>query len=237
MPSSEIRFFLARVADQAERYPDVVKFMNTVIDMEGFLSKDAQNLLSVAYKAMTGARRTALRIINGFLDDDGVILIPERVAVLTELRSQLMAELDVYCTELITLIDSKLLPSATDIRSQVFYEKLKGDYCRYSIEYKPEADRVEVAQRANACYLKALTIAGDGFMKNHSAYLGVALNYSVFLYEIMGKKQEGIDFADRSYKEACDNFHVEDESDYSEAKTIVGLLRDNVALWREELSA
>jgi 14-3-3 protein epsilon len=46
--SSDLKFFLARVADQAEPDPDVLKFLDEVIAESGTLSADARNLLSVA---------------------------------------------------------------------------------------------------------------------------------------------------------------------------------------------
>jgi hypothetical protein len=236
MTSSDVWVLAAGVSDQTDRYTDSLRFLNKAIDLDGFLSRHAQNLLSSAYKGLTRPRRDAIRIIDGLLDKDIVKLMPEKVAVLTQFRSQLMAELDDYCTELITLIDSRLLPSATDTRSQLFCEKLKGDYYRYSIECKSEADRVEVSEKANASYEKALTIARDGLRRDHPDYLGLAVSYSIFLYEIVGKKQEGIDFADQSYNDAGVQRGLCSDYDW-EYLMLSGRLSDNVTMWRDEVGA
>jgi 14-3-3 protein epsilon len=127
MSGTDLKFFMARVADQAERYADVLKFLNEIIAEDSALSADARNLLSVAYKALTGARRTALRTVSAFLDDESIKAIPERIPKLTELRARLLKELDEYCKDLISLTDSKLLPAASDATTKVFYEKLKAD--------------------------------------------------------------------------------------------------------------
>jgi 14-3-3 protein epsilon len=234
MSGTDLKFFLARVADQAERHSDVLQFLNDIIAADSVLSPDARNLLSVAYKALTGARRTALRTVSAFLDDESVKAIPERVAKLTELRSRLVVELDGYCKELIALTDSKLLPSAADATTKVFYEKLKADYYRYSVEFKSDAERAEGAEKAKASYESALSIATAELGKADPAYLGLALNYSVFLYEIIGKKAEAIDLADKAFKAAVDLLDGLDEAQYSEATLILQLLKDNVALWNEE---
>jgi 14-3-3 protein epsilon len=49
-----------------------------------------------------------------------------------------------------------------------------------------------------------MLIASAELRKDDAAYLGIALNYAVFLYEIIGQKQEAIDLADKSFKEADD---------------------------------
>jgi 14-3-3 protein epsilon len=230
----ELKFFMARVADQAERYSDVLSSLNAIVSADAALNSDERNLLSVAYKALTGSRRSALRTVNAFLEDDGIKAIPERVAQLTALKTKLLGELDGYCTELIALTDSKLLPAASDASTKVFYEKLKADYYRYSVEFKNEADRREGSDKAKASYESAIAIATAELTKADPAYLGLALNYSVFLYEIIGKKQEAIDLADKSFKEAVDGLDGLEEGQYSEATLILQLLKDNVALWNEE---
>jgi 14-3-3 protein epsilon len=237
MASSDLKYFLARVADQAERYTDVLKFLDEVIAENSNLSSDARNLLSVAYKALTGSRRNALRTVGAFLEDESIKAVPERVAKLTELRDRLLTELDNYCKDLIALVDSKLLPAAVDATTKVFYEKLKADYYRYSVEFKANTERAEGAEKAKASYESAVAIATAELGKADPAYLGLALNYSVFLYEIIGKKEEAIDLADKSFKAAVDLLDSLEEAQYSEATLILQLLKDNVALWNEESGA
>jgi 14-3-3 protein epsilon len=230
----DLTFFLARVADQAERYPDVLASLNKLISADANLSSDERNLLSVAYKALTGSRRNALRTVNAFLEDDSIKAIPERVTQLNNLKAKLVGELDGYCKELIALTDSKLLPAASEPSTKVFYEKLKADYYRYSVEFKSDADRREGSDKAKASYESALAIATADLTKADPAYLGLVLNYSVFLYEIIGKKQEAIDLAEKAFKEAVDGLDGLSEEQYSEATLILQLLKDNVALWNEE---
>jgi 14-3-3 protein epsilon len=132
------------------------------------------------------------------------------------------------------LTDEKLLPAASDAATKVFYEKLKADYYRYSVEFKADAERKDGADKAKASYESAMTIAQAELTKANPAYLGLALNYSVFLYEIIGQKSEAIDLADKSFKDAVDLLDELAEEEYSEATLILQLLKDNVALWNEE---
>lgn len=234
MSSTELKFFMARVADQAERYEDVVSNLNQIINTDPKLSPDERNLLSVAYKALTGSRRSALRTVNAFLEDESVKSINERHEKLSQLQDKLIKELVQLCNELITLIDGKLLPCADDAISKVFYQKLKADYYRYSVEFVSDEEKKDGSDKAKAAYEEAMKIATSELTKANPSYLGLALNYSVFLYEIIGQKKEAIDLADKSFKEAVDLLDELTEDEYSEATLILQLLKDNVSLWTEE---
>ena len=232
----ELKFFMARVADQAERHQDVINYIKEIIDMDPNLSSDERNLLSVAYKALTGNRRTALRSVNAFLEDPSIQGAQEREDNLKKLRETLITELRNYCDEIVKLVDDKLLPAAQDTVTKVFYEKLKADYYRYSVEFLDEQQRKEGSDKAKEAYTKAMELAGE-LSKANPQYLGLALNYSVFLYEIIGQKNEAIELADKSFKEAVGLIDKLEEDEYSEATLILQLLKDNVQLWTDDQSA
>lgn len=63
--SVEENIFLARVAEQAERFEDMVEFLKAVLDTKGAdLTADERNLLSVAFKNLISSKRTAWRTIS-----------------------------------------------------------------------------------------------------------------------------------------------------------------------------
>lgn len=62
--SDEENIFLARVAEQAERFEDMVDFLKPVLDSKGpTLNTDERNLLSVAFKSLISSKRAAWRTI------------------------------------------------------------------------------------------------------------------------------------------------------------------------------
>ena len=62
--SVEEHIFLARVAEQAERFEDMVDFLALVLDVKGAeVSSDERNLLSVAFKNLISSKRAACRTI------------------------------------------------------------------------------------------------------------------------------------------------------------------------------
>jgi 14-3-3 protein epsilon len=65
MSSEEENIFMARVAEQAERFEDMVDFLKPVLDSKGAnISGDERNLLSVAFKSLISSKRTAWRTIS-----------------------------------------------------------------------------------------------------------------------------------------------------------------------------
>ena len=62
--SVEENIFLARVAEQAERFDDMVDFLSKVLDEKhGEVNSDERNLLSVAFKNLISSKRAACRTI------------------------------------------------------------------------------------------------------------------------------------------------------------------------------
>ena len=60
----EEKIFLARVAEQAERFEDMVDQLEEVMREKGAdVSADERNLLSVAFKTLISSKRAACRTI------------------------------------------------------------------------------------------------------------------------------------------------------------------------------
>ena len=65
MSNLEEYIFMARVAEQAERFDDMVKYLQDVVNAksEDFTTEE-RNLLSVGFKNQIGNKRTAIRTIS-----------------------------------------------------------------------------------------------------------------------------------------------------------------------------
>lgn len=106
-------------------FPEMILAMKRVVALNTELSLEERNLLSVAYKNVIGARRAAWRVVSTIEEqevDRGAG--PRRLATVAEYRGEIEAEVRRICSDLLQLLDTRLLPAAASEESRLFYYKL-----------------------------------------------------------------------------------------------------------------
>merc|ERR1711916_114471 len=93
-------------------------------------------------------------------------------------------ELRNICSEVLDLLDKHLIAKSTQADSKVFYLKMKGDYFRYLAEVATGDDRAKIVNDSYEAYKQAFDISKQEMAPTHPIRLGLALNFSVFHYEI-----------------------------------------------------
>ena len=68
----------------------------------------------------------------------------------------------------------------------------------------------------------------------HPIRLGLALNFSVFHYEIMGAPDEACQLAKNAFDDAIAELDTLSEESYKDSTLIMQLLRDNLTLWTSD---
>ena len=134
---------MAKLAEQAERYEEMVEFMEKVsaaVDGDE-LTVEERNLLSVAYKNVIGARRASWRIISSIEQKEESRGNDDHVKAIRDYRGKIETELSGICDGILKLLDDRLVPAAGSGDSKVFYLKMKGDYHRYLAEFKTGQER------------------------------------------------------------------------------------------------
>merc|ERR1712118_377534 len=104
-------------------------------------------------------------------------------------------ELDDICTKILELLDKNLINKASTGESKVFYQKMKADYYRYQAEFKDDGDKTSAAENAKLAYEEAQKVAEKDLAVAHPIRLGLALNFSVFQYEVLQKPEEACKMA------------------------------------------
>lgn len=233
----EENVYLAKLAEQAERYDEMVEAMEKVaktVDNEQ-LSVEERNLLSVAYKNVIGARRASWRIISSIEQKEESKGNEDHVAAIKEYRAKVESELSTICDSILSLLDAYLIPSSTTGESKVFYLKMKGDYHRYLAEFKTGTERKEAAESTLLAYKSAQEIALVELAPTHPIRLGLALNFSVFYYEILNSPERACTLAKQAFDEAIAELDTLGEESYKDSTLIMQLLRDNLTLWTSDM--
>ena len=129
------------------------------------------------------------------------------------------------------MIRTKVLEKKCDGESKAFFVKMVGDYYRYIAENAKGNLLEQVKQDALEAYNKANDIP---LPPCNPIKLGLALNFSVFHYEVMKNHKAACDLADQALQEALDKIDELEEDDFRDAKSIIELLKENLTLWKEE---
>merc|ERR1712070_963687 len=98
-------------------------------------------------------------------------------------RGKVETELDDICKKILKLLDDNLIPKSTTGESTVFYQKMKADYYRYIAEFSGGDKKEKAAEDARKAYDEAAKVAEKDLAVTHPIRLGLALNFSVFMYE------------------------------------------------------
>lgn len=232
MANIEEHIFMARVAEQSERFRDMVDFLKPVIKEKGAsLTTDERNLLSVAFKNLVSQQRTAIRTITAIEQNQKYQKFAGGMA---EYKKKIEEELYRNCDEIINLIKSEVLAKAAEDESRAFFLKMIGDYCRYIAESAKDQRLEATKTQALSSYLEACQIAEKSLNACNSIRLGLALNFSVFHYEVMTDVKKACELGDKALQDALDKLDECDEETFRDAQSIIELLRENLALWKEE---
>lgn len=227
----EEKIFMARVAEQAERFDDMVDFLKPILkEKGGDFSVEERNLLSVGFKNLIGGKRTAIRTISAIEQNPKYTKF---AGALGQYKQKIEGDLQKDCQNIINMIRDDAMKTQNEAEGKAFFLKMIGDYYRYMAE---SASGDKLAQ------------ARDGALKNYQEAdkisqqlpacnpikLGLALNFSVFYYEVMQDNKQACVLAESALQDAMSKIDEVDEETFRDAKSIIELLKENLTLWKEE---
>merc|ERR1711990_1434399 len=246
-PSSlkrEDALYMAKLAEQAERYDDMVKYMKRIVDLgipANELTVEERNLLSVGYKNMMSVRRTAWRTVQQYHEKNTEDGKSECAAFDDAYSGHISQEVFKLIDEVRDEIVGRYVNGANKCQGQddpeviVFFKKMEGDYNRYGAEItETKADKRQKFQAdAKAAYENAQEVAKN-LPSTNPIRLGLALNFSVFHYEICDQKQEASTLAKEAFDTAIDHLDTLGDDEYKDSTLIMQLLKDNLTLWNND---
>ena len=130
------------------------------------------------------------------------------------------------------MVENKCMQKAATDESKAFFFKMIGDYYRYVSECATQ-DLENVKKEALKNYNLSLE-ASNSLNACNPIRLGLALNFSVFHYEVMSNKSKAIELGESALSDALEKIDDVDEETFRDAKSIIELLKENLSLWKEE---
>ena len=235
----EKQVYLAMLAEQCSRFEDMMEFLEEMVrGKKEDLSSDERNLLSIAYKNTISLRRQAIRTLYAYEMKEKKKEESAYLAYIIEYKKKIEKELETLCLKIIKNIDDFLLPKATDSEAKVFYHKMKADYYRYIAENVEGEKKKTYSDSSMNSYQEAMDVSKDLNISN-PIRLGLALNFSVFYYEVFNDHETACKIAkdtlDHARKELANV--DEDDDEHKDAFSIINLLQENLNMWTMESDA
>lgn len=232
----EKNVYLAMLAEQCNRFDEMVEFLEDMLKArDKDLSNDERNLISMAYKNSVTSRRTALRSIIAYESKEIKKEKSNFLLYMQEYRKRVEDELTKICNNVINVCDSHLLKKAENEEATVFYLKMKADYNRYIAEYAKGELKQKVTDSALNAYKEANEQAKNLSTIN-PVTLGLALNFSVFYYEVMNDHETACKIAKDTLYNANKELPNIDDADecHQDSVSIINLITENLELWQIE---
>jgi len=112
---------------------------------------------------------------------------------------------------------------------------MKGDYHRYLAEFATGDLRQASADKSLEAYKAATDVSTTELAPTHPIRLGLALNFSVFYYEILNSPDRACHLAKQAFDDAIAELDTLSEESYKDSTLIMQLLRDNLTLWTSDM--
>lgn len=223
--------YLAQTENSIDRTGEAIKLMAQLADVKPHFDQNERQLLVLIYKSAIDPIRETIRTLSMYRDnskDNG------QIAMIDDVCQSSINELNDLCVQGLDLVDKILLPNCQEPDGTAFYQKLRGDFYRYMVEFAKEDKVEEIKKNADNAYNLALQTATDHLLASDPIRLGVILNYAVFKYEHALET----DKAREMLVNAIQNFQTDNqklsENSHKEAQSVINYMQKNLVSWSSE---
>ncbi|OHT04575.1 14-3-3-like protein B [Tritrichomonas foetus] len=230
----EMLYYQARVAEKLERPQDIIDTMNKLISHKPGLNSKEREIFFAGYKNSINSVRGAIHLFEVYLHDESDEIDLTRRNHIQNYINKYVNQLNDLCLQAISTIDEVLILEAIENDACISYQKMRADYLRYMAEFKTGEDRDICVKKSEVSYQAALQLARRYLRPSDPLYLGLALNYAVCEFEMLNKRKEAIDFAEKVFNEAVKTLNELDEANYNESTSIMQLIREDITQWTSQ---
>ena len=229
--------YLARISYLSGLYEETLKYMEEVIILKnGNINEEEKNLLFNSLKSLINFRRESWRTVNA-LESKEIKNNSNLLPRVTQLKSTLEEEIKTFVNKGIELIDSKLLKDNISDELKVMYYKIKGDYIRYILELTPKDKEEEInilKDKADENYKIGLNIC-ESLGNLSTIKIGLILNYSVFLYEVIKDYKNAYILLNNTYQTTIKNLNDNnyDANLVKDLNKMLDIFKENISKWAD----
>ncbi|CDW76128.1 dna damage checkpoint protein rad24 [Stylonychia lemnae] len=238
------KIYYASLADEAQRYGDMIEYMGWIVQKsvkkQKDLSNDEKNLFNIGYKNLITQKRRQHRIILEKIyqfqeeeKDDESEENQMKMGLMNITKDKIESEICEICDKILETVDLLQEFSKTS-ESRVFYSKLRADFQRYLADASYTDHYQSKVQKAKENYETAIRDA-EGLFTTHPLRLATALNYSVFMFDNLKQPAKAVELAKSAFDMALFDLETVEEEMIQETLRVMQLLRDNVTLWEADL--
>ena len=220
---------IATLLEEVGRGPEMLVCAISLLKVAPGLSLKEVELLCAAFKLNVDSHRGALRLlrVDGTSDE----------SYLNDVKSDSERDIRAICEDAIKLLPpilERLRIPEIDAASHVLLHTMIGDYHRYLCDSNDAAPDTVPRNQAECSYKTAARLADEWLPAAHPLRLGVALNRSIFYYEVMKSPEQGVDIAKQAFVEANVIIDALVPNERVHAQAVLDRLRENVSLWTDE---
>lgn len=227
--------YAVKLLTVANQYAEAIEYTKMFITKNPSLTKDERNIFANTFKQAMKKKRASWRILNNLEKSETQ---NHKIVTIREMKVTVEHEIKNLISEMLILIDDHILPSLTensDLEVIIFYFKLKADYLRYLTEVTYGEEKQEAAEKTKETYHQAYSLAEENLPITSSTRLGLILNFSLFLWEILEMKREAFIVAQTGFDLSYEVLNELEQSNGKESILIIQLLRENLMIWSREI--
>ena len=219
--------YIAKIAYDISQFKDMIETMKKIVKINPTLDHDQRVLLSQAYHEYVSERRRDLLVLNSCMNE---ITSTEQKTKMKEICDEVKTDIYNACMEVIDMVSNVLLKSTEENVTQLFYNKMEADYYRYIAEILDGDEKEKAVNLAEALYSRAIEIARTTVSSGHPIFLGLILNYCVFLVDMKNNKEAAHKLALEAMQNA-EHSAEECPGHEGESEICIRILKDNLELW------
>ena len=209
-----------------------IETMNRLISVsENHLNSEEQDLFENIHKKSIYHYRDFL-----FLTDEELGIHGNDIQLMPAIRESAFLKLSETVMYTVRIIDSLIAENTDDVKSIIYYQRLRGDCFRYITEFADLSANPTYFEETSHSYQEALQLAQEHLDATDTRLLGIVINYSIFLNNFLGDAQQAIELAESTitnYNTANERREGEvSEKESIEEMNLIDTLSENLKTWK-----